>query len=270
MFAVGDMHAAMGDGEICFTGVEIAGEVDVRFDVLQGKQATWPVTELHDRWVPHATATDYAEALQLVSEEAAKLLVDEHGFTIEDAFVFLSVACDAGVAQACKPAEGFGTIARFSIPKLDACPGRSANGRRRSPACRAGSRPACSSPSGSRATALTRPSDQWPATPTSWPRPRSSAIASPPSAASTSTAPRLARRAGRTSSGSGSCGTSGASIAACRSSPRTTWCRKNVSVHWSCWSPPGVPNAMYGSPSRSASDGDSVVRGRLPGSSDVG
>jgi amidase len=57
-----------------------------------------------------------------VSEEAARLLVDEHGFTLEDAFIFLSVACDAGVAQACKPCEGFGTIARFSIPKIDACP----------------------------------------------------------------------------------------------------------------------------------------------------
>jgi amidase len=122
MFAVGDMHAAMGDGEICFTGVEVAGEVDVRFDVLEGRQATWPVTELHDRWLPHATAPDYADALELVSEEAARMLVDEHDFTIEDAFVFLSVACDAGVAQACRPAEGFGAIARFSIPKIDACP----------------------------------------------------------------------------------------------------------------------------------------------------
>jgi amidase len=124
MFAVGDMHASMGDGEICFTGVEIAGEVTVRFDVLKGKQATWPVTELPDRWLPHATANDYDDALKLVSEEAARLLVDEHGFSIEDAFIFLSVACDAGVAQACKPAPGgFGTIARFSIPKLDATPG---------------------------------------------------------------------------------------------------------------------------------------------------
>ncbi len=122
MFAVGDMHASMGDGEICFTGVEIAGEVDIRFDVLKGKQATWPVTELPDRWLPHATADRFEDALQLVSEEAARLLVDEQGFSIEDAFIFLSVACDAGVAQACRPAEGFGAIARFSIPKIDACP----------------------------------------------------------------------------------------------------------------------------------------------------
>ena len=123
MFAVGDMHASMGDGEVCFTGVEIAGEVDIRFDLLKGKQGRWPVTELPDRWVPHATADEYDEALTLVTEEAARFLVDEWGFSIEDAFIFLSVACDAGVAQACKPAEGFGTIARFSIPKIDACPG---------------------------------------------------------------------------------------------------------------------------------------------------
>jgi amidase len=48
--------------------------------------------------------------------------VDEWGFSMEDAFIFLSVACDAGVAQACKPAPQFGTIARFTIPKLDATP----------------------------------------------------------------------------------------------------------------------------------------------------
>jgi amidase len=122
LFAVGDMHASMGDGEICFTGVEIAGEVTVRFDTLKGKQARWPVTELAERWVTHATAEDFPDALERCSEEAAQLLVDEWGFTLEDAFIFLSVACDAGIAQACKPAPHFGSIARFSIPKIKATP----------------------------------------------------------------------------------------------------------------------------------------------------
>jgi amidase len=124
MFAVGDMHASMGDGEICGTGVEIAGEVVARFDLLKGKQATWPVTELPDRWVAHATAetdADFMEALQRVSEEAARLLVDEWGFTMEEAFVFLSVACDAGICQACRPSP-FSTIARMAVPKVSATP----------------------------------------------------------------------------------------------------------------------------------------------------
>jgi amidase len=122
MFAVGDMHASMGDGEVCFTGVEIAGEVTARFDLLKGKQGEWPVTELPDRWIAHGTAgQDFMEALDLACEEAARLLVDEWGFSMEEAFVFLSVACDARMCQACRP-QGFSTIARIEIPKLAACP----------------------------------------------------------------------------------------------------------------------------------------------------
>jgi len=82
------------------------------------------VSERSGDWIAHGTAGgDYREALQAATEEAARLLVDRHGFSIEEAFVFLSVACDAGVAQACKPAPGgFAAIARFSIPKIEATP----------------------------------------------------------------------------------------------------------------------------------------------------
>jgi amidase len=122
LFAVGDMHASMGDGEICFTGVEIAGEVTVRFGLVKGKQGTWPVTELADCWIAHGTAgPDFMEALDRASEEAARLLVDQWGFSIEEAFIFLSVACDANICQACRP-QPFSTIARVSIPKVSACP----------------------------------------------------------------------------------------------------------------------------------------------------
>jgi amidase len=122
MLAIGDMHASMGDGEICFTGVEIAGEVTIRVGLLKGKQGTWPVTELADRWVVHGTAgQDFMEALDRASEEAARFLVEQWGFTMEEAFIFLSVACDANICQACRP-QPFSTIARIAIPKIAAAP----------------------------------------------------------------------------------------------------------------------------------------------------
>jgi amidase len=122
MLAIGDMHAAMGDGEVCFTGVEIAGEVTVRVGLLKGKQGRWPVTELADSWVVHGTAgPDFMEALDRAVEEGARFLVDQWGFSIEEAFVFLSVACDANICQACRPQE-FSTVARVSIPKVSATP----------------------------------------------------------------------------------------------------------------------------------------------------
>jgi amidase len=122
LLAIGDMHAAMGDGEVCFTGVEIAGEVTVRVGLLKGKQGRWPVTELADSWVVHGTAgPDFMEALDRAVEEGARFLVDQWGFSIEEAFVFLSVACDANICQACRPQE-FSTVARVSIPKVSATP----------------------------------------------------------------------------------------------------------------------------------------------------
>lgn len=122
IFAVGDMHASMGDGEICGTGVEIAGEVTVRFDLLKGKQATWPVSETDSTWITHGTATEYPEALRSACLEAGELLVREWGMSIEDAFILLSIRADVGVAQACKPSP-FAAIARVALPKLEALPG---------------------------------------------------------------------------------------------------------------------------------------------------
>ena len=62
----------------------------------------------------------------------------------------------------------------------------------------------------------------------------------------------------------------GASTATCRFIPKSTQFRKNWSDHWSCWSAPGVPNAMYGPPSFSAREGERVVRGRFPGRRQLG
>jgi len=122
MLAIGDMHAAMGDGEICGTGVEVAGDVLLRVDVLPARQSHWPITLLADSWVTHGTAVeDLTAAVDAACQEAGKLLVDEWGFSVEDAFVFLSVACDVGIAQAVHPCPGT-VIARVRVPRISACP----------------------------------------------------------------------------------------------------------------------------------------------------
>ena len=120
--AIGDMHASMGDGEISGTGVEIAGTGVIRVDVIKAKAAGWPITETADAFYTHGTSdASIDDALKSACEEAARLLVDEWGFSREDAFMFLSVAGDLGIAQYCHPSPG-SVIARMRVPKLAATP----------------------------------------------------------------------------------------------------------------------------------------------------
>jgi amidase len=119
---IGDMHASMGDGEICGTGVEIGGTALIKVDVIKNKCGGWPITETADAFYTHATSPDNIDdALQMACEEASKLLVDEWGFTPEDAFMFLSVAGDLGIAAYIHPSPG-SVIARMRVPKLASNP----------------------------------------------------------------------------------------------------------------------------------------------------
>ncbi len=54
-------------------------------------------------------------------EEIAKLLVGQWDFTVEDAFIFLSVAGDRGIAQYCHPSPG-SVVAKMRVPKTSAEP----------------------------------------------------------------------------------------------------------------------------------------------------
>ena len=122
LVALGDMHACMGDGEISDTGVECPGTVLIKVDVIKGKSPRWPVTETADEWYTHGTSGEsLKDAIKFACEDAANLLVSEWGFTMEDAFIFLSCTGDVGIAQACDPCTG-SIIARMRVPKVPACP----------------------------------------------------------------------------------------------------------------------------------------------------
>lgn len=122
LLGIGDMHASMGDGEICGTGIEIGGDVLISVEVIKGVGTNYPVTETENSWVTHGVAIeDLNAAMTIACEEAAHLLVKHWGFTIDDAFIFLSVQGNLGIAQAVHPSHGT-VIAKMIVPKLSACP----------------------------------------------------------------------------------------------------------------------------------------------------
>jgi amidase len=119
---IGDMHASMGDGEICGTGVEIGGDVLIQVGLIKKICTEYPVTETDTSWITHGVANeDIQMAMKIACEEAANLLVKHWNFTYEDAFIFLSIACDLGIAQNVHPCKGT-VIAKLTVPKIDACP----------------------------------------------------------------------------------------------------------------------------------------------------
>uniref|UniRef100_A0A7S4EJJ1 Uncharacterized protein n=1 Tax=Pseudo-nitzschia australis TaxID=44445 RepID=A0A7S4EJJ1_9STRA len=148
LLSMGDMHASQGDGEISGTGIEIGGDVLLRCRVLKQEELydanaslfsssnsndgsddynnwklEYPVTETKTHWITHGvTICDIPETTSIACREAAKILVGQWGFTLEESFIFLSVKGDLGICQACHPDVGT-QIAKMSVPKLDnLCP----------------------------------------------------------------------------------------------------------------------------------------------------
>lgn len=118
LFALGDLHAVMGDGELCGTGLEIAGEVDVRLSILRGPAITWPVLETADKWYAIASAAEYPAALKHASEQLQSLICSAYGWDLTDTYMYMSLQSDAEICQACKPCA-VDLIVRVGAPKLE-------------------------------------------------------------------------------------------------------------------------------------------------------
>ena len=115
LFALGDIHASMGDGEICGTGVETAAEVETTISVLKGVTLPRPFVETKESWYTVASADDLSEAIRKSSEDMQDMLVKKWDLSPTDAFLLMSVAGDVQICQCCATID---VIARFKMPKL--------------------------------------------------------------------------------------------------------------------------------------------------------
>lgn len=129
MLALGDVHAAMGDGELTGSGLEVAAEVVVSVDILPNRCAGGPIVEVADAWYVHGVGRSWDEAATRACRQAAAQLEGEWALAAEEVPLYLALAGDLGICQAARPGP-FPVVARLGVQKSSSVPSAFRDGRR--------------------------------------------------------------------------------------------------------------------------------------------
>jgi len=113
LLAAGDLHAAMGDGEICGTGVEVAGSIQLRVDIRRDVELVNPVVETLEVVATIASAETLDEAADVATRDMADLLIQRLGLSAADATMLMSAAGQLQVSQVVDPLK----TARYTMSK---------------------------------------------------------------------------------------------------------------------------------------------------------
>ena len=103
LLAMGDLHAVMGDGEVCVCGAEIAGEVTVRVSVVKGASLPLPFLVTQDAAMAIYSAEGLDAAAQGATLRMRRFLIDQVHMADHEAGMLLSLAGDLRICQAVDP-----------------------------------------------------------------------------------------------------------------------------------------------------------------------
>ena len=113
LFGLGDFHAAMGDGEVSVSGVEVAGAATVTLEVLKGETIQQPILENEDSFTQIASAKTLDEAATLATELTINRIVERTGMPISEVTMLMSAV---GQLEICQVVDPLVTV-RFVVPK---------------------------------------------------------------------------------------------------------------------------------------------------------
>lgn len=103
LLSLGDLHAVMGDGEVCGCGLEIEGEVLLRVTVLKDSGLPWPAVLKNGHFSVIASAPDVEAAWQLATRRMHEFLTSKEGLSSSDAAIALSLCGDLAICQTVNP-----------------------------------------------------------------------------------------------------------------------------------------------------------------------
>ncbi len=118
LLQIGDLHGAMGDGELDGAALEVSGAATVTVDVIKDFHLDRPVVETRDRWYTTAARDTYEEALTLAMKDMQRLMRQPYGWDDTDIDLYLSLDGHVEVNQGAELAA-MPISLRVGIPKQD-------------------------------------------------------------------------------------------------------------------------------------------------------
>ncbi len=99
LFAVGDGHAAQGNGEISLTAIETSLRGTFQFVVRKDVKLRWPRAETPTHYIVMGLDRDLTKATKLAAREAIDFLVAHKGLSPDEAYMLCSIAVDFNITQ---------------------------------------------------------------------------------------------------------------------------------------------------------------------------
>ncbi|MDV3427858.1 MAG: acetamidase/formamidase family protein, partial [Bacillota bacterium] len=113
LFALGDLHAVMGDGEIGVSGAEAAGKVHVKLEVIKNLKLKNPVLENKESISTIASAETLDAAVNNAVADMADILAERIDLPYSEIAMLLSLIGQAQICQVVDPLK----TARYVVPK---------------------------------------------------------------------------------------------------------------------------------------------------------
>ena len=113
LFSLGDFHAAMGDGEVSVSGVEVPGAATVTLEVIKGETLAHPMLENEDVFTQIVSAATLDEAAKVATVEMIERIVMKSGLPVSEVTMLMSAVGHSEICQIVDPLM----TARFVVPK---------------------------------------------------------------------------------------------------------------------------------------------------------
>ena len=103
MLALGDCHAAMGDGEVGCSGAEVPAKVTVTTGLIKNAPFGWPMVVTEDELMIVVSEDSLDLAAESASEAMVNLVMKSLGLSFEDSLILCSLAMDLRISQVVDP-----------------------------------------------------------------------------------------------------------------------------------------------------------------------